>query len=327
MYFKFRVFFWVLLFFAGVSLFAQPVPAVDENIHALVTFGKECETSWGDDDFIQIVFFSIPESFQDPVFIRVFDPDVGGELDEQNDEWDTRTNFSVYGGEGACSNEDARRILRDGNYRSGTMLASRTFGSESRWDGQWFTFGPFSPSEGELLPEYGGNIFKLVVEGLEGDDGNLYRLFLSTSANQNSPIEGAFAFYFKYKFRLHDNSNEVSHIYPYIDDRVIAIKQSNFDWDDDGILRIISPSKNGELMAVSGDDNWASSTHEITADDINSSLDLQMIKDPNRHMKNNNVVIYLENQYGELMPFYSIPIGGIPRYKYKIGIKPKAPVR
>ena len=316
-----------LLLTATIKIAAQPVPAVDENINALVTFGKDGDTAWGDDDFIQIIFFSIPESFQDPIFIRVYDPETGGAFDEQKGEWNTRTAFSVFGGEGACSNEGARRIKRDGNYRSGTMLATRTFGSDPRTDEQWFTFGPFNPSEGELLPEYGGYIFKLVVEGISGDDGNLYRLFLSTDGHQNRPVEGAFAYYFKYKFRLHDDTNEVSHIYPYMDDRVTAIKQSNFDWDNDGIIRIISPSKNGERTAVSGDDHWVTSTHPLTSDDINSSLDIQMIKNKKANIRNNNVVIYLENQYGELLPFYSIPIGGIPKYKYNIGIKPKAPTR
>ncbi len=317
----------LLIVITGIQLKAQPVPAIDENIDALITFGKEGDTAWGDDDFVQIIFFSIPETFQNPVFIRVFDPDVGGGFDEQKAEWDTHTNFAVFGGDGACSNIDAQRITRDGNFRSGTMLASRTFANDARRDGQWFTFGPFNPTEGELLPEYGGYVFKLVVEGLSGDDGNLYRLFLSTDNQQNRTIEGAFAFYFKYKFRLHDDVNEVSHIYPYMNERVIAIKQSNFDWDNDGIIRIISPSKNGERMAVSGDDNWATSTHEITQDDINSSLDIQMIKNRQANIRNNNVVVYLENQYGELLPFYSIPIGGIPKYKYSIGIKPKAPTR
>ena len=317
----------LLLLWVHLGLMAQPVPAVDENIPALVTFGKDADTAWGDDDFIQIIFFSIPETFQDPIFIRVYDPDTGGAFDEQQGAWNTRTNFSVFGGDGACSNTDAQRIERDGNYRSGTMLASRSFGNDARYDESWYTFGPFNPTEGELLPEFGGCIFKLVVEGLEGDDGNLYRLFLSTDQQQNRPVEGAFAFYFKYKFRMHDNVAEVSHIYPYIDERVVAIQQSNFDWDNDGIIRIISPSKNGERMAVSGDDHWSTSRHEITADDINSSLDIQMIKNRNNRVRNNNVVIYLENQYGELLPFYSIPIGGIPKYKYSIGIKPKAPIR
>jgi len=317
----------VIALSAFLSVKAQPVPAIDENIHALVTFGKDGDTAWGDDDFIQVIFFSVPETYQGPLFIRVFDPDIGGTFDEQQGVWNTRTTFSVFGGKGACSNEDARRINRDGNYKSGTMLASRTFGEDARYDGKWYTFGPFNPTEGELLSDYGGYVFKFVTEGVSGDDGNLYRLFLSTSKDENRAIEGAFAFYYKYKFRLHDNVNEVSHIYPYIDDRVIAIKQSNFDWDNDGIIRIISPSKNGERMAVSGDNSWATSLHQVGKDDINSSLDIQMIKNKSANIRNNNVVIYLENQYGELMPFYSIPIGGIPKYKYSIGIKPKQPVK
>ena len=292
-----RIFvFFLISFTAFHTLKAQPVPAVDENINALVTFGKDGETAWGDDDFIQIIFFSIPETHQDPVFIRVYDPDTGGTFDEQKGPWNTRMSYSVFGGKGACSHEDARRIKRDGNYKSGTMLASRTFGEDPRYDGKWYTFGPFNPTEGELLSDYGGYVFKFICEGITGDDGNLYRLFLSTSKDENRPIEGAFAFYYKYKFRLHDNVNEVSHIYPYIDERVIAIKQSNFDWDNDGVIRIISPSKNGERMAVSGDDVWATSLHQVGKDDINSSLDIQMIKNKNANIRNNNVVIYLENQ-------------------------------
>ncbi|MGM0375824.1 MAG: hypothetical protein ACQEQ0_03530 [Bacteroidota bacterium] len=302
---------------------AQPVPAVDENIPYLVTFGGEGETEWGDDDFVQIIFFSIPEDHSNPVFIRVYDPDTGNEADEQKGEWDTVMRYSVYGGEEACSEEDARRSNLEGNYLSGNLLGTKIFDKSPRYDQDWYTFGPFNPTEGELLPEYGGYVFKLVVEGIEGDDGNLYRLFLSTEESQNSKIEGAFAFYFKYKFRLHNDVDEVSHIYPYITSDVVAIKQSNFDWDNDGTIRIISPGKNGERVAVSGEDEWEESRHEITEDDHNSSLDIQMIKKQSRLIKDNNVVIFLENQYGELMPFYSIPIGGIPEYKYDIGIKPK----
>ena len=87
----------LLLLWVHLGLMAQPVPAVDENIPALVTFGKDADTAWGDDDFIQIIFFSIPETFQDPIFIRVYDPDTGGAFDEQQGAWNTRANFSVFG--------------------------------------------------------------------------------------------------------------------------------------------------------------------------------------------------------------------------------------
>ncbi|WP_029626523.1 hypothetical protein [Thermophagus xiamenensis] len=311
------------LIFNSNRLSAQPVPAIDENIPYLVTFGGDGDTAWGDDDFCQIIFFSLPETYEHPFFIRVFDPDISEDIDEPKGEWDTITRFSIYGGQGACSEEDARRSNLKGNYNSGNLLATKTFNANPRYNNNWYTFGPFNPTEGELLRDYGGYIFKLIIEGLSGDDGNLYKLFLTTERDENRPVEGAFAFYFKYKFRLYNDVNEVSHIYPYITSDVIAIKQSNFDWDNDGFIRIISPAKNGELLKTSGDDQWTESRHTITKEEHNSSLDIQLIKRKSPMVKDNNVVIFLENQYGELMPFYSIPIGGIPKYKYSIGIKPK----
>ncbi|WP_227625481.1 hypothetical protein [Geofilum rubicundum] len=53
-----------LIFFAGIHLHSQPVPAIDENIDALVTFGKEGETAWGDDDFVQIIFLAYLKHFR-----------------------------------------------------------------------------------------------------------------------------------------------------------------------------------------------------------------------------------------------------------------------
>ncbi len=316
----------ILLFFLSVSVlgYAQPVPGTDENIPNLVTFGNASEKAWGDNDFVQIIFFSIPKEQTQPVFIRVFDPDIGGSIDEQKGEFNSRMFYGIYGGKGAASSEDAQKSNLKGSYDSGTLLASKNFGVDPATDGKWYTFGPFNPTEGELLPDFGGYVFKIIVEGISGDDGNLYQLYLSQSGTVNKAVEGAFAFYFKYKFRLHDNVNEVSHIYPYIDQRVVAIKQTNFDWDNDGVLRIISVGKNGEIMKVSGDNKWSESRHMVLPDEKNTSFDIQIIKSKNPAIRNNNVVMYLENQFGELMPFFSVPIGGVPKYKYSIGFKPKA---
>ncbi|WP_075590318.1 hypothetical protein [Labilibacter marinus] len=314
----------LILFFAfSLKSIAQPVPAVDENIPHLVTFGNHGESAWGDNDYTQVIFYSVPKDHTEPIFIRVYDPDTGGEVDEQKGEWDTRMRYSIYGGKGAASNEDAKRINKKGNFKSGTLLGTKTFAANPRYDKNWYTFGPINPTEGEFLPdEYGGYVFKIVIEGIGGDDGNLYNLFLSSSATENQAVEGAFAFYYKYKFRLHDNVNEVSHIYPFIDDKVQSIKQTNFDWDNDGIIRIISVAKNGDFLKISGDDAWGNSQHVVHPTEKNTSYDIQIIKSKSAKIKSNNVVIYLENQYGELIEFYSVPIGGIPKYRYSIGMKP-----
>lgn len=320
-----KVFF--IAFFLNLSLvniaFTQSAPAEDENIPYLMTFGNKAETSWGDDDFVQTFFFLIPDKFKKPIFIRVFDPDCGGDVDEQNGSFDTETRFSIYGGKKCWSDEAAQSPDPVGNYKSGNQLASKTFGVNAKHDNNWYTFGPFNPTEGEYVEKYGGYVFKAIAEGLSGDDGNMYRYFLSTDPNSNKPIEGANAFAYEYSFRLWDDPNQVSHIYPYIDDRTISVKQSNFDWDMDGFIRIVSVARKGQLEKVSDQDNWVTTEFKIIPEEKNTSLDIQMIKRKDKPVKNNNVVIYVRNQYGELLPFYTIPIGGVPKYKYSIGVKQK----
>src|SRR5690606_36491046 len=141
---------------------AQPVPASDENIPWLVTFGGEGRTSWGDDDFCQTFFFVVPKNTLVPLFIRVYDPDCSGAFDETKGAFNTVTKSSVFGGKGCISEEDARGTDPMGNFRSGTLLATRDFGAEPGYDQQWYTFGPFDPSSGEDMPEYGGRVFKVI---------------------------------------------------------------------------------------------------------------------------------------------------------------------
>jgi hypothetical protein len=302
---------------------AQPVPAAEENIPFLVTFGEKANTNFGDDDFSQTFFFVLPKTQIKPIYIRVFDPDVGGKNDELNGAADTKTTFSVYGGKGCISNKDARSTSPTGNFKSGNLLKLKTFGEDSKYDDDWYTFGPFNPNEGESEEKYGGVVFKIVAEGVSGNDGNLYRYYMSTSPDQNRSVEGGNSFTFEYSFRMHTSANQVSHIYPYIDEAVISLKQSNFDWDDDGKIKIISVAKKGEYASASGDDKWASSSHKIVNAEKGKSFDIQFIKKSGSNSPNNNVVFYITNQYGEMLPFYTIPIGGVPVYNPKINVRPK----
>ena len=308
--------------FLSESAFSQPVPNVDENIPFLMTFGNKAETSWGDDDFSSTFFFLLPKSHNQPVFIRVYDPDSGGDIDELAGVWDSRTTFSVYGGKGCWSDKAAQGTETTGNYKSGTLLATKTFGEEPRYDKNYYTFGPFNPSEGEYTERWDGNVFKIICEGISGDDGNMYRYFLSTDANSDKPVEGANAFAYEYSFRMHNNPEEVSHIYPFVDDQTVTVRLSNFDWDSDGFIRTVSVARKGQLSPVSAEDVWETSEFKILDAEKNTSLDIQFIKKKTPPIKNNNVVIYVKNQYGQNLEFFTSPIGGVPKYKYSIGVKP-----
>lgn len=313
----------IILGFSSMPVLrAQPVPGQDENIQFLVTFGKEGETSWGDDDLSQTWFFAIPKDYKGRFYIRVFDPETGGENDEMKGEWNTRMQYSLYGGKGVDpeKNEDSRGLQPTGNYKSGTLITSRTFGSERQFDNKYYTFGPFNPTEGDYSERW-GYIFKFICDGVSGDDGNLYRYFLSREPNSDVPIEGANAFTYEYTFRMWNNEKSVAHIYPFIDTGIVYVKQRNFDWDDDGTIIVVSRVRKGITVPISNQNDWAESRIGIEPGEIGASLDFQFHKKQEYLVKNNNVVVSLENQRGDNVKFFSAPIGGVPVYQPKIVVR------
>jgi len=235
--------------------------------------------------------------------------------------------YSIYGGKDCFNSKDARETQPTGNYKSGNLLGSKSFGDQPSYDQKWYTFGPFNPSEGEFVPMFDGYVFKVICDGIEGDDGNLYRYFLSTMPDENKAVEGANAFAYEYSFRMWDNPTEVSHIYPFVDDRAISVRLSNFDWDSDGMIRTVSVARQGQLSKTSGENNWVEDEFKIFEAEKNTSLDIQFIKRKSPVVKNNNVVVSVRNQYGELLPFFVIPIGGVPKYKYTVANKKLTPTK
>lgn len=310
-----------ILFSFGLSLqflYAQSIPSTVENIDYIVTFGNKAQTSWGDDDFSQTFFILIPKEYTKPFYIRLYDPECGGELDEANGAFNTTTTFEVFGGHGAFTNPDAQAINPQGNYKSGIKIASKSFGSKTTTDKKWSTLGPFNPTAGELVPKFNGRVFKIIIEGKDGDDGNLYKLFISTKSNKNVAIEGGNAFTYECSFRLKSDPKEVTHLYPFIEKDVVALKQYNFDFDNDGQILLYSVTKNRHSAKVSGNNNWGYSKHNVSKAEKNTTVDLQIIK---KGHSNNDVVVYVKNQYDKAVPFFTVPIGGPPKYKFTPIIK------
>ena len=137
---------------------------------------------------------------------------------------------------------------------------------------------------------------------------------MSTDRKENRAIEGGNVFTYEYTFRLSNNQNNVSQIYLYLDDKVTSVKILNYDWDNDGFIRVVSVAKRGELVTISNQDEWKENNLPITESERNTSMEIQFIKSSTQHVKNNNVVVIVQNQYGEFLPFFVIPIGGRPVY-------------
>ncbi len=307
-----------LLFASGARALAQAVPSPGEGIPYLVTFGAQGEPSWGDDDHVQTMFFLVPKTTTHPIYIRVFDPECSGALDEKKSAWNTSTEFTVYGGTGAYSTTDARAVSPKGEYKAGNLLMQESYSAEPKTDQQWVTFGPFDPKQGELVPEFGGYVFKMLVEGKTGDDGNLYSFFLSRALDSNIAVEGGNGFTYEYTFRLPSQAGAQIHLYPFIDNNVVSIKQSNFDADADGQLKLFSVARNGQAAVLSGDNTWRDSQHIIDPREKGLSLDMAYTK---KGASPNDVVFFVTDQYDKALPFFAIPIGGKPKYKYRVNIR------
>lgn len=183
-----HIYLFLCLFFLANSstgeLFAQ------ESIK-FITYGNSSSSQEGDEDFKEIFILKVPESAKNKLFLRIFDIDCGGANDFfGGSQWNTKTTFSFSGGNDSIplTGLDGQTNT-SGELNSGILLRSETFGESGRLDNDWTVFHSFFPSEGFLYE--GFYYFRLLVEGKEGTNGNVYDVFLSTSEVQNIPLTGA----------------------------------------------------------------------------------------------------------------------------------------
>ncbi len=254
----------------------QPIPSESSNIDFLMTFGNDADAACGDDDFSQVIFVGIPRSRKAAFYIRVYDPGTGGRLDEVNDHFNTKTRYTVYGGFGTFTDPDAKSRDPKGFFNSGIQLATKTFGQGKRYDLNWYTFGPFNPSEGEYVDAYGVKIFKIIAEGIFGDDGNAYKYFISERSDKNIPVQQSWAFAYELTIRLMRQENTVVNLYPYIDDNCTGLLQANYNFGVDGQITAISEVKAHHRMAKSTNGSWAMSKHRIDDAEKNKMMHIEI---------------------------------------------------
>lgn len=153
----------------------------------MITYGQAAPVAEGDNDHVQVIWFKVPKSVTTPLFLRLYDADVGGQGDYIVEDQDTFTRFSLYGGAMSLGAEDASEDATE-KLHAGNLLHQFVFGVDPMADNAWYTFALLNPNEG-LETEYGW-LFKLVVEGMQGNDGNAYDVILSQHETRNVTLPG-----------------------------------------------------------------------------------------------------------------------------------------
>ena len=132
---------------AGADAQAQ-APAADEGL--LVVYGRLAASREGDVDHREQIFFSLPADLADRVYLRLFDPEVGGDGDFiYGGSWDSETTFRLFGGAGAFTGAELPEPVADGARAArvgyvpvagpGKLLQEKSWGNDPATDGRWVT--------------------------------------------------------------------------------------------------------------------------------------------------------------------------------------------
>ncbi len=186
----------------------------------------------GDQDFMQTVFFEVPDSITSTLYFAVNNPGVTGAAPDEGGL--SMSRFNLFGGPGCYSDPSARGLIVAGNDKYiGNML-------DWHWDNAvgwntagWAYFGGVSPTQGEHI----GNkyYFKITVEATGGaPTKNSYQYdvsFTNTGAPTGVSTIRAFAYVLGVPF-VRGGGKSYS-FYPFVPDTATgSIVAWNYDFDN-----------------------------------------------------------------------------------------------
>jgi len=172
---------------------AQPAFAQATAPEALnVVYGPFAPSREGDVDKLERLYISLPADATGTHYLRVFDPEYGGDNDTIQGRSNSATQYRFWGGEGAFTatprpvqvTDGAGALPFDRNAEiaePGEMLFERVYRDDPSEDGQWITFTEFDPTQGEVVGDR--LYFRLDVRGIGGDDGNVFIADISRNPN------------------------------------------------------------------------------------------------------------------------------------------------
>ena len=204
----------------------------------------------------QIIFFQVPVITSDSLYLRIFDADCGGVLDSRHGIFDTKTLFQLFGGDSAYSAPTLKNPSPSDKYvRKGVLIDSEYFGSSSFQDNKWHNFSYFSPSSGEI--NNGNYVFKLIIEGVSGNDENAFDVAVSLSDERNRPPDGLKMFSYKPTMRL-PRKGVSAEMRFFVPSSIEDVTVHNFDLAS-ATVGVETAFRSNLAVVSSGQDEWAKS--------------------------------------------------------------------
>jgi hypothetical protein len=242
-----------------------PSPDTTLETGFLTTYGPAAPGDEGDDDHVQVIFFEVPDSTTETLYVRIYDADTGGgDIDVPRLPYDTTIAYTLRGAGGYTSGARQSHPGPAG-IDDGTLLTQMVIGNDVAYHDNWsLVLGPYQASDGHLVGS--SRVFKLAVEGTSGDDGNRYNVALSTESDSNVAPAGGRIFAYSWTFQI--TAAQRAPLYPYIPAGTRGLDFEQYNWDadySDGEMMLRTPVRNIPVPAsgVSGNNAVATSSHPI----------------------------------------------------------------
>ncbi|MGD9861852.1 MAG: PKD domain-containing protein [Pseudodonghicola sp.] len=269
----------------GLAMLAEPgaLPAQTAAVSAraeeglLVVYGRRAASREGDVDHREQIFFSLPADLADRVYLRLYDPEVGGAGDfTYGGSADSETSFRLFGGAGAFSaaarpapvadGARAARQVFDPAAGPGTLIREKSWRNDPETDGRWVTLTALRARQGEVIGDRA--YFRLDVLGTEGNDGNSYSLSVSLLRDRDRAPEGLEIFAYRPTVRW--SAGNPATWLRFAGPGEGALTVQSFDGAN-GDLAVVTDFADLPLR-ISGQDFWTSDTVETADTDLAVSL-------------------------------------------------------
>ena len=265
--------------------------AIAQEIN-FVNYGPQAAKEEGDDDYVQIFFILIDSSAAGRHQLQLFDPECSGLNDMKYGEYNSSFSFRLYGGNGIYSPSTCRRPYPGIDLiHTGKLIWNKAFSSDENSDNRWIDAVSFNAAQGEL---YNGKyVLKLVVEGKEGNDANVFNLRL----DGNTTHDHIKIVNYAPTIRLPQNTVSVHLKFDSPEnDKITA---ANFDAEGTPV-KVVTPFRSDLRLTSSAQGIWEE--NEIQLMDFEKGKQCAIEFGPGEVTKVNDATFYIESESG-FMPF------------------------
>lgn len=260
------------LFFLTISAaaYATRLPYQETGVEYFYIFGPEANPYYGAYTGDFTLYVEVPDTLAKEVSFKIIDPGTSGKHDDIYKDWNTETEFSVYGD---------------------VLLDKKSFLGEEN-EAAEFQFGPYPTNKGEHI----GNKyrFKLVVKAIKGDDANLFAVEVSPEESES--------YTYGFPIRLAAAEGAQMYFYPAVPVDTSLIVMRNYDLDPDGGIGYLyyTPDRRHKIKdSASG--VWATTEVPLKAAMQPQRLKYVITKKTQKH---GNAVLSATDAGGNLLPIY-----------------------